>query len=77
MEVLNRLLSRAREADLFRGLFVREDERRVEMTHVFLTDTLLFCERDDSVLHNIKCVLVCFEAVLGLKIKCVLVCFEI
>jgi hypothetical protein len=42
----------------------------VALLHLLLADdTLIFCEPKVEQLHNLKCLLLCFEVVLGLKIN--------
>lgn len=63
LEALNKLLLRAREVGLFRGLCIGKGEERVEVTHLFFAnDTLLLCELKDVALGNIGDVLLLFEA---------------
>jgi hypothetical protein len=36
---------------------------------LFADDTLIFCEANPDHLHNLRCLFLCFKAVLGLKIS--------
>lgn len=70
MEALHKLLSRVRETSLFKGLSVGRGDGRMEITHLFFAnDTLIFCESEKRALLNVRCVLLCFEAVPGLRIR--------
>lgn len=58
MEVLNKMLRRATELELFRGLKVGAGEHTEEVTHLlFADDTILFYESDKQAMFNVKCVL--------------------
>lgn len=68
MEVLNKLLLRAKDLDLIRGLKVGWREGDEEVSHLFLVnDILVFSQPDVNSLH-LRCVLLCFQVVFGLNI---------
>lgn len=66
IEALNKLLLRGTERGLIKGIRVVVGEQAVEFTHLFFADnTLVFCELDERVLLNLRCILLCFQAVPG------------
>ena len=67
-EVLNRVLIRAAEVGLFKGLQI--GSHRETLTHLqFADDTLLFCEANEIYLQNLKKVLLSFQAFSGLAVN--------
>lgn len=67
---LNKIMLRLREIDLFKGLKVGVGEHMQEVTHLFFVDdTLGFHEPDEGALLNLRCILLRFQAVLGLNIN--------
>ncbi|XP_059625407.1 uncharacterized protein LOC132268594 [Cornus florida] len=69
MEALSRLMRRAVSLGLIRGFKIGlETVHQLEISHLlFADDTLVFCEADESQLRYLRCVLVCFQAVSGLR----------
>lgn len=56
MEALNRMLIRARELDLFKGLKVGLGKHTEEITCLFFADnTILFYEQDEHAMLNVRC----------------------
>jgi len=67
-EVLNRVMIRAAEVGLFKGLQI--GSHRETLTHLqFADDTLLFCEANEIYLQNLKKVLLSFQAFSGLAVN--------
>lgn len=61
MEVLNKLLEKAKELQLLKGIIVGQQENQIEITHLFFVDdTLIFCQPDISSLIFLRCVLLYF-----------------
>lgn len=70
MEALNGLLVRANTLQLMRGVTVGNREHTMDVSHIFFVDdTLIFCQQDLRNLLHLRCVLLCFQAVMGLKIN--------
>lgn len=68
MEALHGLVERAKELELLRGIEVGKSDRKIEISHFFFTDdTVIFCQPDEKMLMNLRCVLLCFQAVSGLN----------
>lgn len=68
MKALNKMLIRARELVLFRGLMVGVGEHAEEITHLlFIDDTMLFCEPDEHAILNLIWVLMDFLLVFGIQ----------
>ncbi|KAK2642819.1 hypothetical protein Ddye_024582 [Dipteronia dyeriana] len=68
VEVLSRMLNKARVRGLIKGIGFRNDV--VHITHLqFADDTMLFIEPRMEYLSNAKRILCCFELVSGLKIN--------
>lgn len=44
-------------------------EQAKDVRHLFVNDTLLFCEPDVRIILNIRCVIMSFQAVSGLNIN--------
>ena len=71
MEALNKLLLRAEEGQFLRGFEVRGRSNNSLMISnlLFADDTLIFCDADLDQIGYLKCTLLCFEAVSGLKVN--------
>jgi hypothetical protein len=71
MEALNRLLMRAEEGHLLRGFEVqgRNNSPLMISNLLFADDTLIFCDADIEQIGYLKCTLLCFEAVSGLRVN--------
>lgn len=41
----------------------------MEISHLFAEDTQIICDADHDQIHNLRHILLCFEAVLGLRIN--------
>ena len=71
MEVFSKMMKRAEGADLLRGF--RVDGRRGEgvcVSHLlFANDTILFCDANEEQILHVRMLLLCFEAVTGLKVN--------
>uniref|UniRef100_A0A2N9I8S1 Reverse transcriptase domain-containing protein n=1 Tax=Fagus sylvatica TaxID=28930 RepID=A0A2N9I8S1_FAGSY len=71
MEALNKLLMRAEEGHFLRGFEVQERNNNPLMISnlLFADDTLIFCDADIDQIGYLKCTLLCFEAVSGLRVN--------
>jgi hypothetical protein len=71
MEAFSRMISAIYSRGLISGFSVGSREHdRVEVSHLlFVDDTLVFCGVDASQISYMGALLVCFEAVLGLKVN--------
>lgn len=70
MEVFNKLLLNARDLKLVEGTVLESNSKKFEVTHIFFADdSLIFCKPDARMLLNLRCILLCFQAVFGLKIN--------
>jgi hypothetical protein len=71
MEAFSRMISALYSRGLILGFFVGTREHdRVEVSHLlFADDTLVFCGVDASQIGYMGALLVCFEAVSGLKVN--------
>ena len=71
MEVFNKMMKRAEGADLFQGFGA--DGRRgggVCVLHLlFADDTILLCDADEEQILHVRMILLCFQAVTGLKVN--------
>ena len=71
MEVLSKMMKRAEGAGLLQGF--RADGRRgggVCVSHLlFADDTILFCDVDEEQVLHVRMLLLCFQAVTGLKVN--------
>jgi hypothetical protein len=66
----SRMMTAAVERGLMSGFSVglRDQEEMVVSHLLFADDTVIFCEPNVEQVRNLRCVLLCFEAVSGLKI---------
>ena len=73
MEALNKLLMRAEEGHFLRGFKVqgRNNNPLMISNFLFVDDTLIFCDADVDQIGYLKCTLLCFEAVSGLRVNLV------
>lgn len=70
MNAFNKFLLKARALKLVEGTVLENNGEKVEKTHLFFVDdSLIFCESDAGMLLNLWCILLCFQAVSGLKIN--------
>lgn len=70
MEAFNKLLNRAQEQHLIRGVSVGRSGVSTKISHLFFAnDTLIFCQLELRSLLHLRCVLLYFQAVSGLKIN--------
>ncbi|XP_059628553.1 uncharacterized protein LOC132271240 [Cornus florida] len=69
MEALSKLMRRAMDLGFIRGFRVGRDSYEIEVSHLlFADDTLVLCDADVSQIRYLRCLLVCFQAVSGLKV---------
>jgi hypothetical protein len=71
MEVLSRMLSATVESRRLSGFSVgsKYQEDMLVSHLLFADDTLIFCEPNAEQFRDLRCLLLCFEAVSGLKIN--------
>lgn len=70
MEALGWLLSRAVQGGLLQGFDVGVAPAVLTISHLFYADdALISCGADDAQLGHLRCVLLCFEAVSGLRVN--------
>jgi hypothetical protein len=71
MEAFSRMITAIYSRGLIAGFYVGNREQdRVEVSHLlFADDTLVFCGADASQISYMSALLVCFEAVSGLKVN--------
>jgi hypothetical protein len=71
MEAFSRMLGAFISRGLISGFIVGSSElNRVNVSHLlFANDTLVFCEANESQIRHVGALLVCFEAVAGLKVN--------
>lgn len=70
MEALNKFIKKAKDLWLLRGISVGNFGKQIEITHIFFADdTLIFCQPDVNTLLMLRCIILCFQAVSGLKIN--------
>lgn len=71
MEALSRLMKRATELGLLRGFRVgRDAASHLEISHLmFASDTLVLCDANVSQIRYLRCVLIWFQVVSGLKVN--------
>lgn len=70
MEALGQLLSRAVHGGLLQGFKVDSRPTSLVVSHLFYAhDALVFCDADVGQIGHLRCVLLCFEAVSGLRVN--------
>jgi hypothetical protein len=71
MEVFSRMMNATVVSDHMSGFPVGSQRSKVMVVPhlLFVDDTFIFCEPNVEQLCNLRCLLLCFEAVLGLKIN--------
>ncbi|CAN1254586.1 LINE-1 reverse transcriptase homolog [Linum perenne] len=70
MEVLSQFFIKARRANLIEGFFMNEEERSGEVHHIlYADDAMVFCGNSREQVQQILAILICFEAVSGLKVN--------
>ena len=71
MEAVSRMHGAFTSRGLISGFSMGSSEQaRVNVSHLlFADDTLIFCGANDSQIRHIRALLVCFEAVAGLKVN--------
>ena len=71
MEALNKLLVRAEEGHFLRGFAVqgRNNNPLMISNLLFTDDALIFCDADIDQIGYLKCTLLCFEVVSGLRVN--------
>ena len=61
------MLQAANNANLIKGFCPANDDQVI--SHLQFTDTLLFCDTNEFQLLNVKAILLCLEAVSGLRVN--------
>jgi hypothetical protein len=71
MEAFSRMMNVMMEKELLAGFSVgsRSEEAMIVSHLLFADDTLIFCEPKVEQIQHLRCLLLCFEAVSGLKIN--------
>lgn len=70
MKALNGLMIKAKDLQLVREVSVGRGDNTVEISHLFFADdTLIFYHSDVRILLDLRCVILCFQAVSGLNIN--------
>lgn len=70
METLNKMIDKVRELNMMKDITVGNGDKQIEISHPFFADdTLFFCQPDISTLLNLRCIMLCFQAVSGLNIN--------
>jgi hypothetical protein len=71
MEALSKMLTATRDRGLLSRFLVgsRNNEELLVCHLLFADDTLIFCELNSEQLQHLRCLFLCFEAVLRLKIN--------
>jgi hypothetical protein len=71
MEALSRMMSSTVERGLLYGFSVgsRNHEAMIVSHLLFADDTLIFCEPNVEHFRDLRCLFLCFEAILSLKIN--------
>lgn len=70
MDAFSRMLSRAMEGSFLSGFRVDNlNNSPLEISHLFADDTLIMCDVDVDQIHNLDHILLCFEAISGLKVN--------
>lgn len=68
MEALNGLICKTKELRLLKSVSVGKKNNSIDVSHLFLADDkLIFCQPDIINLLDLRCILLCFQAVSGLK----------
>lgn len=67
MAALNDLLKRAGELEMVRGVEIGVMTLRLSY-HIFADGALIFCQSEEKMLLNLRCILLCFQVVLSLNI---------
>jgi hypothetical protein len=70
MEAFSRMLGAFTYRGLITGFSVGSSEQaRVNVSHLLFADDTIFCGVNASQIRHIRALLVCFEAVMGLKVN--------
>lgn len=70
MEAFSRLMERAEELNLLKGVEVGRGKERLRISHLFFVDdALIFCEPFINAILYLRCILLWFQMVSGLKIN--------
>ncbi|CAN1136827.1 LINE-1 reverse transcriptase homolog, partial [Linum perenne] len=70
MELLSLFFVRARETNMIEGFFMNEDRRVGEVHHIlYADDAVVFCDASIDQVQQVFAILICFEAVSGLKVN--------
>jgi hypothetical protein len=70
MDASSRMLSRAMEGGFLSSFRVDNLNNSLEISHLLFTDdTLIMCDADVDQIHNLDHILLCFEAISGLKVN--------
>lgn len=67
-EALSPMIEAASSVNLFRGFLSARSASMVNLLH-FANNTLIFCGAEVKQIVNVKTILICFEAVSGLKVN--------
>ena len=70
MEVLSRMLSTASQSGLITGFSIgRLDLMSLDISHLlFADDTITFCDNNCEQIVNLRCILLWFEIISGLRV---------
>lgn len=53
---------------MIKGVMVGKGNSKVEVSHMFFVDdAIIFCQPSESTMLHLRCILLCFQLVLGLK----------
>ncbi|XP_028110663.1 uncharacterized protein LOC114309166 [Camellia sinensis] len=70
METLGRLLSRAVHGGMLQGFEVGSGSTSLLVSYLFyVNDAPIFCDADVDQIGHLRCVLLCFEAMSGLRVN--------
>lgn len=70
MKALNALICKAIDLNFLKGITIGKDFRAIQVSHFFFADnTLIFCLSEVRNLLHLRCVLMCFQLVSGIKIN--------
>jgi hypothetical protein len=70
MEALNRMLSRAMVGGYLSGFWVDlQNAAPLEISRLLANDFLIMCDANGDQILNLGHILLCFEAILGLKVN--------